>query len=100
MIELGDRIRIAPGGRRPVTQRTLAVHDARLNLQHLLRTVQARRGARQRQHYHLRHHHKEQDQERVLQHRRDARDLHGVGAHAVAANPQHRYLGDVHQKEA
>ena len=28
------------------------------------------------------------------------RDLHGVGAHAVAAHPQHRHLGDVHQKEA
>ena len=48
MIEHGNGIRIALGGRRPVTQRTLAVHDARLNFQHLLRAVQARGGARKR----------------------------------------------------
>ena len=100
VVEHGNSIRIVLGGRRPVTQRTLAVHDARLNLQHLLRTVQARGSTRKRQHHHLGHHHKEQDQNCILQHRRDARDLHGVGAHPVTAHPQHRHLGDVHQKEA
>ena len=100
MIEHGNSIRIVLGGRRPVTQRALAIDDARLNLQHLLRTVQARGSTRKRQHHHLRHHHKEQNQDCVLKHRRDTRNLHGVGAYAVAAHPQHRHLGDVHQKEA
>ena len=100
MVEHGNGIRIDLGGRYPVTQCTVAVHDTRLNLQHLLCAVQTCGGTRKRQHHHLGHHHKEQDQKRVLQHRRDTRDLHGVGAHPVAANPQHRHLGDVHQKEA
>ena len=65
-----------------------------------MRTVETRRSARERQNHHLRHHHKEKDQDRVFQHGRDAADLHGVDAHAVAAHPQHRHLGDIHQKEA
>ena len=100
MVEHGNRVGTICGLRRPVAQRCLAVHDARLDFEHLLRAVEARRGARKRQNHHLRHHHKEQDQDRVLQHGRDAADLHGVDAHAVAAHPQHRHLGDVHQKEA
>ena len=100
MVEHGHHVGPICGLRRPVAQRSLAVHNARLDFEHLLRTVEARRGARKRQHHHLRHHHKEQDQNRVLQHGRDAADLHGMDAHAVAAHPQHRHLGDVHQKEA
>ena len=100
VVEHGHRIGFVLGLARPVIQRALAIDDARLNLQHLLRTVQARGSTRKRQHHHLRHHHKEQDQNCILQHRRDTRNLHGVGAYAVAAHPQHRHLGDVHQKEA
>ena len=100
MIEHGDRVGSVCGLRRPVAQHSLAVHDARLDFEHLLRTVEARRGARKRQNHHLRHHHKEKNQDRVFQHGRNAADLHGVDAHAVAAHPQHRHLGDVHQKEA
>ena len=100
VVEHGHRIGFVLGLARPVIQRALAIDDARLNLQHLLRTVQARGSTRKRQHHHLGHHHKEQDQNCILQHRRDTRNLHGVGAYAVAAHPQHRHLGDVHQKEA
>ena len=100
VVEHSHRVGPICGLRRPVAQRTPAVHNARLNLEHLLRAVEARRSARKRQHHHLRHHHKEQDQKRILQHGRDAADLHGMDAHAVAAHPQHRHLGDVHQKEA
>ena len=100
MVEHGNRVGTICGLRRPVAQRCLAVHDARLDFEHLLRAVEARRSARKRQNHHLRHHHKEQDQDRVFQHGRDAADLHGVDARAVAAHPQHRHLGDIHQKEA
>ena len=100
VVEHGHCIGFVLGLARPVIQRALAIDDARLNLQHLLRTVQARGSTRKRQHHHLGHHHKEQDQNCILQHRRDTRNLHGVGAYAVAAHPQHRHLGDVHQKEA
>ena len=100
MVEHSHRVGAVCGLRCPVAQRSLAVHDARLDFEHLLRAVETCRGARKRQHHHLRHHHKEQDQKRVLQHGRDAADLHGMDAHAVAAHPQHRHLGDVHQKEA
>ena len=100
VVEHGHRVGTVNRLRRARVQRALAVHDARLNLQHLLRTVQACGGAWERQNHHLRRHHKEQDQDRVLQHGRDATDLHGVDAHAVAAHPQHRHLGDIHQKEA
>ena len=100
VVEHGHRVGTVNRLRRARVQRALAVHDARLDFEHLLRAVEARRSARKRQNHHLRHHHKEQDQDRVLQHGRDAADLHGVDAHAVAAHPQHRHLGDVHQKEA
>ena len=77
-----------------------AVHNGGLELQHLARTIETCLGARHGHHHHLRRHDVEEDEDGILQHRRSASNLHGMRAHAIAAEPDNAHLNHVDYKKA
>ena len=76
-----------------------AVHNGRLELQHLARTIKTCLGARHGHHHHLRRHDVEEDEDGILQHCRNAGNLHSMRTHTIAAKPDNAHLNHVHHEE-